>query len=1095
MGETMVELTAVRRRIRPEDRRFRKRRSVNGVSALVHGLLLIQAIAGCAQRPSALPEPAPPRGRELAAGETHSYPIRLEVGDFLVATVDQLGSDVVVTLSRPGGERLFENDIQWGRSGQEVVYWIADAPGLYELSIGHAPRSTRVGRYELRIQEPRPATERDRTDCKAQNLYINAKHLSQGGDPASHRGAIVLYLEARPLFRELGDHLSEASTLNNLGANFSELKRFDKAIEYYKQALTIWEELSDLGSKVDTLRNIGREYDNLGEKQQARKYLGEALDLAREITDSRREADVLSLHARVWRSLGDNETALGYLQTALDRYREIGLLRREASTLNRIGVILGQEGKLQEALEAYRYALKIFEDFNYKEGQAATLNNLGTIHIILGEFEVARDLFEKTLQLNQELGQRNREATALNNIGYLLELMGDVEGALDRYQQALSILEEVKDDRTKAYSLENVARVHSVLGEHAKSLELLDLALAIRRALKDRRGEAYALDTLGIAQHARGDTETAITTFEQALACARETGDFRAEAGVLQRLARAERAVGRLAAAREHIKQALEIAESARANVSSQELRYAFFASKRPQYEFYVDLLLDLHEQNPTAGYDATALQVSESARARGLLELLTEAQVDVRQGIDSALKERERAIMARLSHLQTELLEMRSAQEANRALIAQLVEALDEAEHDRRELEEEIRRRHPRYASLQYPQPLGLDEIRDLLDSETALLEYTLGQEASVLFVVTREGLITYPLASAEEIYARVDEMRGLLAQPGHSHRSDFEKVAHALYRLLIAPAEPVIAAKTRLLIAPDAALYSLSFEALLPRPFSAPRLRDLDYLLRRWSVSYVPSASVLASLEEPSRDGAASDTALAFLAFGDPLVEFGATGEAPANWPADRSGDSEVRHFLTDSEGWDVSRLKNSGSEVSGIGQLFPPEAVKIFLREEATEENAKSAAYLQHARLIHFATHGLISEQQPQRSGLVLTLDEDPAEDGLLQVYEIFNLRLNADLVVLSACETGLGKEVRGEGLIGLSRAFLYAGTPRVVVSLWQVADHSTPDLMVRFYGRLTQGMNKAEALRQAKLEMLEGRFAHPYYWAPFILIGKP
>lgn len=189
-------------------------------------------------------------------------------------------------------------------------------------------------------------------------------------------------------------------------------------------------------------------------------------------------------------------------------------------------------------------------------------------------------------------------------------------------------------------------------------------------------------------------------------------------------------------------------------------------------------------------------------------------------------------------------------------------------------------------------------------------------------------------------------------------------------------------------------------------------------------------------------------------------------------------------------------MSRLKSSGRELSEIGQLFDPEEVKIFLRGEATEENAKSEAYLPHARLIHFATHGVISEQQPQRSGLVLTLDEDPAEDGLLQVYEIFNLKINAELVVLSACETGLGKEVRGEGLIGLSRAFLYAGTPRVVVSLWQVADRSTAELMVRFYEHLTQGMDKTESLRQAKLELLEeGRLAHPYYWAPFILIGKP
>ncbi|MCP4660799.1 MAG: tetratricopeptide repeat protein, partial [bacterium] len=244
----MLELPVVRRRVQTETGRFRGRGSAGGIPAFLCGLLLVQAIAGCSQRPPATAppplEPDPPRGRELAPGETHSYPIQLEAGDFLVATVDQLGCNVVVTLSRPDGERLFENDIQWGRSGQEVVYWVADAPGLYRLSVGHAPGSAGAGRYELRIEEPRPATERDRTDCEAQNLYIRAKHLSRKRDIESKRGAIALYLEALPLFRELGDRPSEASTLNNIGANFFWLEEFDNAIEYYRQAVPIWDELS-----------------------------------------------------------------------------------------------------------------------------------------------------------------------------------------------------------------------------------------------------------------------------------------------------------------------------------------------------------------------------------------------------------------------------------------------------------------------------------------------------------------------------------------------------------------------------------------------------------------------------------------------------------------------------------------------------------------------------------------------------------------------------------------------------------------------------------------------------------------------------------
>jgi len=211
-----------------------------------------------------------------------------------------------------------------------------------------------------------------------------------------------------------------------------------------------------------------------------------------------------------------------------------------------------------------------------------------------------------------------------------------------------------------------------------------------------------------------------------------------------------------------------------------------------------------------------------------------------------------------------------------------------------------------------------------------------------------------------------------------------------------------------------------------------------------------------------------------------------------------------------------WHLERLVESGREVQQIAGLYPPGQSSLLLREQATEENVKTSRRLNEYRYIHFATHGLLNEQRPYYSGLILSLpkygkapaalpadkgattrsDQPQIEDGLLQVYEIFGLKLNADLVVLSACETGLGKELRGEGLVGLTRAFLYAGTPSVIVSLWKVQDRSTSDLMVNFYKDLNQSKEKTEALRLAKLNLIKsGRYSHPYYWAPFILVGDP
>jgi CHAT domain-containing protein len=201
-------------------------------------------------------------------------------------------------------------------------------------------------------------------------------------------------------------------------------------------------------------------------------------------------------------------------------------------------------------------------------------------------------------------------------------------------------------------------------------------------------------------------------------------------------------------------------------------------------------------------------------------------------------------------------------------------------------------------------------------------------------------------------------------------------------------------------------------------------------------------------------------------------------------------------LRSIFDEDGRWNLQRLRDSGREVTSVAKRYKSNEAVVFQGRAAKEENVKGNEYLGTARRIHFATHGVISERQPQYSGLVLTLDEDPKEDGLLQVYEIFNLKLNADLVVLSACKTGLGKEVKGEGLIGLTRAFMYAGARSLVVSLWQVADPSTAELMVKFYERLDRAGDKADALRQAKLELIQsGRYAHPFYWAPFVLVGEP
>jgi CHAT domain-containing protein len=329
---------------------------------------------------------------------------------------------------------------------------------------------------------------------------------------------------------------------------------------------------------------------------------------------------------------------------------------------------------------------------------------------------------------------------------------------------------------------------------------------------------------------------------------------------------------------------------------------------------------------------------------------------------------------------------------------------------------------------------------------------------------VITREALRTYELPPADEIAKRVERLRGALEKESSLSRSDYLESAFELYRDLLEPAAGALATKPELLIAPDRSLYYIPFETLLTEPAADRPYRDLPYVLRRHAITYVPSASVLAGLRGPRGEAAEAGR--------EQLVSF-----APFTGP---TGD---RSFPP---------LPASLKEVRAITGLYPNSALS-FVAGQADEETVKHLPAVARSHRLHFATHAMIDERHPEYSALILAAH---GGDGYLQTHEIFNLRLSADLAVLSACQTALGKEVTGEGLVGLTRAFFYAGVPSLVVSLWNVVDGSTPDFMLDFYRGLDQGHDKAAALRDAKLAMIQrGTYSHPTYWAPFILIGEP
>ena len=559
-------------------------------------------------------------------------------------------------------------------------------------------------------------------------------------------------------------------------------------------------------------------------------------------------------------------------------------------------------------------------------------------------------------------------------------------------------------------------------------------------------------------------------------------------------MATVQRDRGKLKHSLTNIEAALDIIEDLRTKIDSQTLRTAFFASKQEYYEFYIDLLMQLHHQHPSRGYDALALQASERARARSLLELLAEAKADIRQGINPQLLQQERDLQAQLEGLEkrrTRLLRSDATPAEKNELEREISTSLRQYQ----QIRAQIRLKSPRYAALTQPRPLTLAEIQtQVLDRSTVLLEYALGSKRSYLWAVTHEKIASYELPPRAEIEPLVREFRKTITD-GLASPKKILQVSAPLSKILLSPVTSQFR-QQRLLVVSDGALQYIPFAALsLPDRAETQGYRPL--MVER-EIVHLPSASTLAVLRAETSNRQPAAKTLAILAdpvfsHDDARVRQGAIATPTTTPPEPQQLASTNRAAsLT----W--SRLPGTRQEALAIGKLLPESAEQLHAFDfQANRDNATNAALAQY-RIIHFATHAFINSDYPELSGVVMSLVDQAGrpQNGILRLHDIYNLNLPAELVVLSACQTGLGKEIRGEGLVGLTRGFMYAGSPRVVTSLWNVSDEGTAALMQKFYHSMFRaGLPPAAALRAAQLTLWkQGHWAAPYYWAAFTLQGE-
>ncbi|HWP43188.1 MAG TPA: CHAT domain-containing tetratricopeptide repeat protein [Blastocatellia bacterium] len=1002
-----------------------RRSTTTVLTALCAGVLFLSApLAARAQSENeARPlETGKPVEREIAAGESHSYTIALESGQYMRLLVKAEGADVVTILDGPGGKRLNKEDTRYHSQRVAEILVVTEESGIYRLRVESPDKKAAPGRYRLGIEELRAATERDRTHIAARLTFGEATKLrGQAATAESLRNSIEKYGEARQLFKSSGDRNLEAHTLANIAAVYSGLNEYHTSLDYYQEALKLYREVSD------------------------------------------RFGESIALHglASIYKDLGRYQDAIDNYNSALSIFRLRGDRRSEAFTLLSVGVLYSILGETQKTIDVYDRALALFRATGDRRGEANALNLIGAAHRSGGEHQKALDSCNQALAIYRSLGDRGGEADTLRDLGNAHASLNHYEKALELYNQALDIYRSRGSRRGESFVLLEAARLYLKMGEHRESLDRFEKALAIYRALKQRREEALALNGIALVHRARGN----------------------------------------LREAHSHNEAALAIVESLRHELASQQLRTSYFASIRRYYELDIDLLMQMHKQRPSEGFDLAALETSERARARSLLDLLVEARIDIRQGADPALLERERSLARALNakaERQMRLLEGKHTPEQASAAAKELQDLLARYQ----QAQSAIRTASPQYAALTQPQPVSLEEIQQqLLDDETLLLEYALGEERSYLWAVSREKVTSYELAKRAEIEAAARRFYELLRDGGSQRRGELEEAARQMSRMLIEPVADRLAAN-RLLIVPDGVLHYIPFAALpLPevqRQDQTTIAASSRPLIVRHEIVTLPSASVLAEMRreldarKPARRAVAVFADPVFSA-DDPRLRRAAAKSEPTEAVA---ADLERAMKSMGVEGG-FQRLPFSRREAEAITETAPQGQWAKALDFRASRDAATSADLSQY-RIIHFATHGLLDSNTPELSGIVLSLVDEAGRtrDGFLRLHEIYNLRLPAELVVLSACRTGLGKHIRGEGIVGLTRGFMYAGAARVVASLWKVSDAGTAELMKRFYrGMFARKLRPAAALRAAQVEMLaEQRWRSPYYWAAFVLQGE-
>ncbi len=778
---------------------------------------------------------------------------------------------------------------------------------------------------------------------------------------------------------------------------------------------------------------------------------------------------------------------------ALAKWREVVELSKikkdrvwEGIALISSGLIYEQLGEIQNALEVYLQSLNIWQEIGNRQYEGSAINNIGIIYNDVGEFDKAVANYQQAIKIQREIGNRQSEGISLNNLAFAYMRSENYVEAEKFYKQSLEIKREdesPRGQRSVAVTLNNLGRTFSLKGETEKGIELLQQALDLRRKIDDRWGVANSLLNLGRVRIDVGKKDDGFTNIEEANLRAKTLGDRRMEAESLYLLAVSEENRGNLEKAIENVRNGLEIVEQIRGELVGSTVRYAYFSTVQNFYELYIDLLVSGFQKTKNKTFITKALEISERSRSRSLIELLQEAKVNFRQGIDENSLEKLRNLQHELNN-KYNFRQRLLSEEAKPAETEKIADEINDLNIKIQLLNIEIRRKNPRFSDLTEGKTISADEFQNLIDDETVLLEYKLGERRSFLWIVTNKSIELNILPPRREIEEKAGKFYNLIVENKRAEQENRLSAAADLSRILLSPAASRISGK-RIAVVGESILQYLPFSAL-PIPGSQTK-----FLADENEIVVLPSASVLAQLRENSVESKLNNKTIAI--FADPVFDINDSRIIKNKNPQTSDNQTVIRDSAFAEN---LPRLLASRQEAKNISNFSNSDKTIIKTDFDASVSNITNENLADY-RILHFATHGILNTSRPAFSGLYFSLFDrnGQPQKGFLTLEDIYNLELSSDLIVLSACQTALGKDIRGEGLIGLSRAFLYAGSHRVVASLWKVDDVATAEFMRLFYrNHLEKNLPASTALQQAKIEMKKiPRYRSPFYWSAFTLLG--